>query len=487
MSRISHRAQRLAGASVLAVAALSAAGAPAQAADATYSYACTYPLIGTQPLKIAINASIPQNWSAGQKTDAFAIKAVATPGGDTANGLGLVLAKSLEGSASASAVISAPGLVSGGLKLKVPIAIEKYTVPASGALVLNATGSTPPILFNQPGVAQINLGDLRLNLTARDASGAAIQLPPIGTDSDGDPNTFDVNCSLNPTSQSSLLSTLSITDGTEAPDTAAPSTPGGVAASATGSSSASLRWSPSTDNVGVIAYEIYQNGALVQSVLGTSTSTAIGGLAAGTTYGFTVKARDAAGNLSPLSGRSSITTPADTSAASTVDYKYSLTGTSVLKTLTQGPINVSGSIGAKINLRTQAFTGDVKLNNTRANLKLAGFVPVTAQVGFVAAGPTTGTLKNGVLRAQTKQTIRLPQLYLFGSVPVAGAGGCRTKVPTTIALQSRSSQFQPLKGGEIFGAYTIGELVDCGALTGIISPLAQGSGNTISVNLTPAN
>lgn len=485
MSRISRDARRLARASVVAVAALGAAGPAAQAADATFNYSCTYPLIGTQPLKIAINASIPQNWAVGQKTDAFAIKAVATPGGDTANGLGLVLAKSLEGAASANAVIAAPGMASGGLKLKVPIAIEPYTVPPSGALVLNATGSTPPLQFTQPGVAKITLGDLTLNLTARDGAGAPIQLPPVGTDSDGDPNTFDVTCSLAPSAQSPLLATLSLTDGTQVPDTSAPSVPGGVAAASTGATTASLRWSASTDNVGVIAYEVYQNGALVQTVEGTSTT--LGGLAPNTTYGFTVKARDAAGNLSNLSGRSSTTTSADPSSGSIVDYRYSLTGVSVLKTLTQGPINVSGAIGAKINLRTQAFTGDVKLNNTRAALKLAGFVPVTAQIGFVQAAPTTGTLKNGVLMAQTKQTIRLPQLYLFGSIPVAGAGGCRTKVPATIALRSRSSQFQPLKGGELYGAYTIGELVDCGALTGIISPLAQGKGNTISVNLTPNN
>lgn len=485
MSRISRDARRLAGASVLALAALGAAGPAAHAADATLNYQCTYPLIGTQPLKVAISASIPQNWAVGQKTDAFAIKAVATPGGDTANGLGLVLAKSLEGSASAGAVITAPGMATGGLKLKVPIAIEKYSVPASGALVLNATGATPALQFQQPGVAKITLNDLNLNLTARDAAGAPIQLPPVGTDSDGDPNTFDVNCTLSPTSQSPLLATLSLTDGSEAPDSSAPSVPGGVAATTTGSSSASLRWSASTDNVGVIAYEVYQNGVLVQTVEGTQTT--IAGLAPNTTYGFTVKARDAAGNLSAMSGRSSTTTSADTSTGSIVDYAYSLAGVSVLKTLTQGPINVTGSIGAKINLRTQSFVGDVKLNNTKANLKLAGFVPVTAQIGFVPVGPTTGTLKNGVLLAQTKQTIRLPQLYLFGSIPVAGAGGCRTKVPATIALRSRSSQFQPLKGGELYGAYTIGELVDCGALTGIISPLAQGAGNTISVNLTPAN
>lgn len=484
MSRKSLDARKLAAAGVLAAATLGAAGT-AQAADTTLNYSCAYPLIGTQPLSVAINASIPSRWNAGEKTPAFAIKAVANPGGDTANGLSLVLAKSLEGSAVANALLQAPGYGASGLKLKVPISLEKYNVPASGALSLNATGATPALQFNTAGPAVITLGDLALNLTARRADGSAIVLPPVGTDSDGNPETFDVNCTIAPSSQSPLLSILPIFDGTEAPDGSAPSVPGGVSATATSSSAISLSWSASTDNVGVQNYEVYQDGVLVQNVQGTSTT--IAGLAANTRYGFTIKARDAAGNVSAASGRSSAVTNPSTATGTLVPYNFTMKGTANLRTITSGSIPLLGAIGARINLATQAFDADLKLNNTRANLTLAGFVPVTANIGFQNAGPTTGTLKDGKLVARTVQTIRLPQLYLFGSVPVAGSGGCRTKAPSTILLRSTQPQFDPLKGGPIQGGFVIGELVDCGALTGIISPLAQGSGNTINVNLTPAN
>jgi chitin-binding protein len=57
-----------------------------------------------------------------------------------------------------------------------------------------------------------------------------------------------------------------------------------------------LRWSASTDNVGVTGYRLYRGSTLV----GTTTATAVTftGLACGRTYQLGVEARDAAGNSS---------------------------------------------------------------------------------------------------------------------------------------------------------------------------------------------
>ena len=57
-----------------------------------------------------------------------------------------------------------------------------------------------------------------------------------------------------------------------------------------------LSWTASTDNVGVTGYEVYRGTTLIKTVTGTSTSDTT--VAAGTTYGYTVKAKDAAGNVS---------------------------------------------------------------------------------------------------------------------------------------------------------------------------------------------
>ncbi|MFO7448144.1 MAG: fibronectin type III domain-containing protein [Ignavibacteriaceae bacterium] len=79
-------------------------------------------------------------------------------------------------------------------------------------------------------------------------------------------------------------------------DTEAPTVPGNLTSSGITASSLNLSWNASTDNVGVTGYDVYKNGIYNKTVTGTSTS--MTGLAAGSTYSFYIRARDAAGNIS---------------------------------------------------------------------------------------------------------------------------------------------------------------------------------------------
>ena len=101
-----------------------------------------------------------------------------------------------------------------------------------------------------------------------------------------------------------------------APDTTAPTTPTNVVATATSSSQVNLSWTASTDGVGVAGYKIFRNGAQVGTSVTTSYSDT--GLAAGTSYVYTVSAFDAAANQSGLSVPASATTLA-------VPFNFSLT------------------------------------------------------------------------------------------------------------------------------------------------------------------
>jgi chitodextrinase len=79
-------------------------------------------------------------------------------------------------------------------------------------------------------------------------------------------------------------------------DTQAPTTPGSLSATTTTTTSISLGWTASSDNVGVTGYGVYQ----ASSLAGTTGSTgyAVSGLSCGTSYSFSVDAFDAAGNRS---------------------------------------------------------------------------------------------------------------------------------------------------------------------------------------------
>ncbi|WP_136520470.1 PQQ-dependent sugar dehydrogenase [Cellulomonas telluris] len=90
-------------------------------------------------------------------------------------------------------------------------------------------------------------------------------------------------------------------------DTRAPTVPTGVAAVADGTS-VTVRWTASTDDVGVTGYEVLRDGVVVGTVPGSATSFVDSGLAAGTAYAYAVRARDQAGNRSAASTLVRVTT-----------------------------------------------------------------------------------------------------------------------------------------------------------------------------------
>jgi chitinase len=92
-------------------------------------------------------------------------------------------------------------------------------------------------------------------------------------------------------------------------DTQSPTAPANLRVTATTSSSVSLGWDPSSDNVAVTGYDVLRGGALIGN--SSSTSFTVSGLLASTTYSFTVRAKDAAGNLSTASDAVTATTPND--------------------------------------------------------------------------------------------------------------------------------------------------------------------------------
>ncbi|MEO6137219.1 MAG: glycosyl hydrolase family 18 protein [Luteimonas sp.] len=90
--------------------------------------------------------------------------------------------------------------------------------------------------------------------------------------------------------------TISVTASS---DTIAPSVPTGLAVTSRTSNSIALQWNAASDNVGgsgVIGYDVFRNGVQIASVAITSFTDI--GLAAATGYDYTVRSRDAAGNLS---------------------------------------------------------------------------------------------------------------------------------------------------------------------------------------------
>lgn len=103
---------------------------------------------------------------------------------------------------------------------------------------------------------------------------------------------------------------LRVTDtATATRDTTAPSAPTGLASSGVSQTQATLTWNAATDDRGVTGYQVVRNGIVLPlSVSGlTYTDT---GLASASTYTYTVRAVDAAGNVGGDSNAVTVTTTA---------------------------------------------------------------------------------------------------------------------------------------------------------------------------------
>jgi len=156
------------------------------------------------------------------------------------------------------------------------VAVTGYTIYQGGAVIANLSGST--LTYTHTGLNSNTT--YTYTVKAKDAAGNA----------SADSNSLNVTTSTtNPT------------------DTVAPTAPTNVVVTGSTSSSVSLAWNASSDNVGVTGYDVYQGTTLALTVTGTTAT--VTGLAANTSYTFTVIAKDAAGNVSAPSAGVATTTP----------------------------------------------------------------------------------------------------------------------------------------------------------------------------------
>ncbi len=151
----------------------------------------------------------------------------------------------------------------------------------------------------------------------RDGSQVATTTDPNYSDTGLAPNTnhsytvtaFDAV--PNESAQSGALAAATLAD------TSPPSVPGNVHQTSSTTSSISLAWNTSNDNVATTTYDIYRNGSLVRSQPGTSFTDT--GLAVYTGYTYNIAARDAANNGSNLSTGLFAGSAQDTTAPSVPD------------------------------------------------------------------------------------------------------------------------------------------------------------------------
>ncbi|HCT75547.1 MAG TPA: chitinase, partial [Micromonosporaceae bacterium] len=196
-------------------------------------------------------------------------------------------------------------------------------------------------------------------------------------------------------------------------DTTPPSNVSGLTSPSKTATSISLSWNAATDNVGIAGYNIYRNGATTPTAQtsGTGTTHTDSGLAASTTYTYTVKARDAAGNISAAySNQISVTTNAG--------------GGDTSPPTTPGNFRVTSSTNTSIALAWNASTDNVGV--TGYELSRGGTVlTTTTSLSYTDSGRTACTSYTYGVRARDAAGNWSASASVSGSTTGCTGGGSK--------------------------------------------------------------
>jgi bacillolysin len=255
-------------------------------------------------------------------------------------------------------------------------------------------------------------------------------------------------------------------------DTQAPTAPTNLAASGTTSTTTNLSWTAATDNVGVSGYDVYQGTVLKATVTGTTY--AVSGLTTSTAYSFSVKAKDAAGNISVSSNVVNVTT-----SASTVTYCASK-GNSVADEFIDYV-----AIGGIANT-TGANAGYANFTNLTGNVPY-GANTIILSVGFTASAYTehwgvwidynkNGTFETTekVVTGSTSSSTNLSYTFTVPTTALAGA----TRMRVSMKYNAAPTACETFSYGEVED-YTVN--IGGTPIAGIASNIAGELGNENSI------
>ncbi|WP_159475096.1 reprolysin-like metallopeptidase [Chryseobacterium sp. 18068] len=232
---------------------------------------------------------------------------------------------------------------------------------------------------------------------------------------------------------------ITVNAGSGTSDTTPPTAPT-LAASGTTSTSTNLSWSGATDNVAVTGYDVYQGASLVGST--TSTSYTVTSLTPSTTYSFTVKAKDAAGNNSVSSNTVSVTTLAGSTVAycsatssNTADERIGNVSFGSINNTSTGTAGYENFTAVSTNVtRGSAYTISVTpvWTSTKYNEAYAVYIDYNKDGDFTDSGelawtktgsqtsPVTGSIT--IPSTATLGTTRMRVMMQYSSVPSSSCG-----------------------------------------------------------------
>ena len=216
------------------------------------------------------------------------------------------------------------------------------------------------------------------------------------------------------------------------PDTAPPSVPDGVSATATSATTIVVSWLASADDVAVAGYEVLRDGISVATL--TTTSYFDSRLSPSTPYSYTVAAFDAAGNRSAQSSAGATSTLPDKTLPSVVISSPADAAT------VAGTVTISASAQDDVAVAGVRF----QIDGSDAGAEL-GAAPYTTSVDTTALSDGTHVLTAVARDASGNSAVSPPISVKVKNAPASTAG-----IPTLIQHVTTSSNYDPTELGNNF-------------------------------------
>ncbi|MBP1164001.1 hypothetical protein JOE44_000885 [Chryseobacterium sp. PvR013] len=306
-----------------------------------------------------------------------------------------------------------------------------FNITSQNSATTYAGGSSQTITWNVAGTTANGVNAANVDILWSTDSGNTWTTLLAGTPNDGSqavtiPNSTTTTGRIMVKGSNHIFfdvnnANISVNAGSGTPDTVAPTAPT-LAASGTTATTTNLSWSGATDNVAVTGYDVYQGASLIGST--ASATYTVTGLTPATTYSFSVKAKDAAGNASVSSNTVSVTTLSggtvtycSSSASNTADERIgnvtfgsinnTSTGTAGYENFTSVSTNVTRGSAYTISI-TPVWT------STKYSEAYAVYIDYNGDGDFTDSGELAWT-KAGSTTSPVTGSITIPATATVGS------------------------------------------------------------------------
>ena len=284
-------------------------------------------------------------------------------------------------------------------------------------------------------------------------------------------------------------------------DTTAPSSPTNLAGVGSNSTTINLSWTASTDNVGVVGYNVFRDGGALPIATVSATNFSDTGLAISSTHTYTVKAFDGSNNQSTASNTATASTLGNDTIPPTVPTGLTATGantTTIDLNWTASTDNFAvqgykvfrdGGATEIATVSTTSFSDTGLAVNSTHTYQVAAFDGANNQSAKSNTASATTQLAGALVSLSLSPTTVTAPTPSTGTVTLSGpapAGGLAVTLTSSDTRKARVPATVTVAAGQSTGTFTVTTLT--GQLGGGQNPVTitatlAGTGRTAVLNV----